>query len=102
MFAGYGVFGETSRLHSRHGSERHGLFIVSGETESLGGVISIEARFRRNRATVRDLVTVPQKTALFVLHLAFLHPFVLLHLLLPHLLKLSLLLGCEYSVDLVM
>jgi len=42
------------------------------------------------------------RTDLFVLHLAFLHPFVLLHLLLPHLLKLGLLLGREHCVDLVM
>jgi hypothetical protein len=37
-----------------------------------------------------------------VLPLAFLHPFVLLHLLLSHLLKLSLLLWSEHSVDLIM
>ena len=77
--------------------------IVSGETASLCGGDSMGARFRRNRATVRDLVTVAhQEQHLFVIHLVFPHPFVLLHLLLPHLLKLSLLLGRQCSVDLVM
>ena len=43
----------------------------------------------------------PKRNDLFVLF-AFLHPFVLLHLLLLHLLKLNLLFGCEYGVDLLM
>ena len=49
-----------------------------------------------------DVPTVARlRTDLFVLHLAFLHAFVLFHLLLPHLLKLGLLLGSEHRVDLV-
>jgi hypothetical protein len=65
--------------------------------------LTLDPRFRRNRATVGNIFQRwPKKTDLFVLHLAFLHPFVLLHLLFPHLLKLGLLLGREYSVNLVM
>ncbi len=42
------------------------------------------------------------RTDLFVIRFAFLHRFMFLHLLLPHLLKLGLLVGSEYGVDLVM
>src|SRR5437588_12700375 len=76
-----------------------------GETESPGGVIRdsgvIQGGSSHRQKSVPTVAT-QLRTDLFVLHLAFLHPFVLLHLLLPHLLKLGLLLGREHCVDLVM
>ena len=75
---------------------------VSGESESLAELI----RLCGDSGGIEPPLAIscnggPRKTVLFVL-LAFLHPFVLLYLLLPHLLKLGLLLGCKYGIDLVM